>query len=279
MSDDVYIHGTDPAEQRRLRLMNELINPPCLRELDLGKGDHVLEVGAGVGDFARAMAAAVAPGGRVVGVERDPTQLRAGQERHGHVAARELRHGDATALPLDADEARSFDVAHARFLLEHVPDPSAVVAEMVRAVRPGGQVVLADDDHEAMRVWPEAPGFVELWSRYIRLQDRLGHDPLVGRRLVSLLRRAGAVPSRCTLVFYGGCAGSPRFADYVENLVGVLDGIRDRLLAHDLYDARSFARVVDSVREWAQRDDATLWYSISWAEGRVPDSLPASSDG
>jgi 2-polyprenyl-3-methyl-5-hydroxy-6-metoxy-1,4-benzoquinol methylase len=45
-----------------------------------------------------------------------------------------------------------FDVAHARFLLEHVPDPLVIVRTMVRAVRPGGRVILADDDYEGLRL-------------------------------------------------------------------------------------------------------------------------------
>ena len=52
----------------------------------------------------------------------------------------------------------SFDVAYARLILEHVFDPLAVVKEMVKAVRPGGRVIVADDDHDMMPFWPEPPG-------------------------------------------------------------------------------------------------------------------------
>ena len=69
----------------------------------------------------------------------------------------ELREGDVYSLPLRDDEWGSFDVVHTRFLLEHVPDPQAVVDEMVRAVRPGGRVALLDDDHELLRLAPEVP--------------------------------------------------------------------------------------------------------------------------
>ena len=56
-----------------------------------------------------------------------------------------------------------------------------------------------------------------LWQAYIRSYDRLGNDPYVGRRLVSLLHEAGAVPTRNNWVFFGGCAGNPVFADIPTN--------------------------------------------------------------
>ena len=51
-----YIHGTVAEEQERLSLMNDLINRACLRELDLPTGVRVLDVGSGLGQFARTAA-------------------------------------------------------------------------------------------------------------------------------------------------------------------------------------------------------------------------------
>jgi ubiquinone/menaquinone biosynthesis C-methylase UbiE len=70
-----YIHGTSPDEQRRLALMNDLINRGSLRELALEAGVRVLDLGAGTGQLARAMARAAGPSGRVVGVEFSREQL------------------------------------------------------------------------------------------------------------------------------------------------------------------------------------------------------------
>ena len=222
-----YIHGSAPTEQRRLSRLNELLNHASLRELDLRGGESILDVGSGIGQLTRAMAKMAGPDGHVMGIERDKDQL--AEARSQALADQEedlvdLREGDALALPLSDMEWGSFDVAHSRFLLEHVSDPLGVVREMVRAVRPGGRIVLADDDHDVLRLWPEPPGFSAVWQAYIRSYDRLGNDPYIGRRLVGLLHAAGAVPTRNDWIFFGGCVGMPTFPDIVENLRDIAGG-------------------------------------------------------
>lgn len=268
-----YLHGTDPREQRRLARLNTLINRASLRELAPGGVGRILEVGSGLGQFARDMARAAGAGGRVLGIERSRAQI-AGAVRAaravGETGLVEWRRGDALDLPLRRGEWGSFDLAHARFLLEHVPDPLRVVRGMVRAVRPGGRIVLEDDDHDVIRLWPEPDGFTPLWNAYMRSFDRLGNDPAVGRRLVALLHQAGARPRRNTWIFFGSCSGSPDFMAYVENAAGLLRGARRAIVEGGLLPARTFDAAVLALEAWERRPDAALWFAIAWAEGVRP---------
>jgi SAM-dependent methyltransferase len=246
------------------------LNQACLRELALTGGEAVLDVGSGLGQFTRAMARAVAPRGRVVGVERDRQQLaeaRRQARQAGDLDLVEWRRGDALELPLGAAEWGRFDVAHARFVLEHVREPERVVRQMVRAVRPGGRVVLADDDHQVLRLWPEPPGFQETWSAYIRAYGHLGCDPFVGRRLVSLLRAAGARPRRNHWIFFGSCSGAPDFPSFVRNLIGVIETARGVITGPLGLGRNEFDRTLRVLRQWGRRSDAAIWYSLCWAEG------------
>lgn len=266
-----YLHGTDPQEQARLSLLNELLNGASLREMQLCGGERILDVGSGLGQLTRAMARAVGPRGHVLGIERSTEQL-AEATRQASVAGEdnlvEFRQGDALALPLHNHEWGSFDIAHARFLLEHVSDPLQVVTAMVRAVRPGGRVIVEDDNHDVMRLWPEPPGFRALWQAYIRTYDRLGNNPHVGHRLVSLLYQAGAIPARNTWIFFGGCAGNPTFSACVENLVRLLEGAREPILTAGLLDQVYFTDAIAALRQWERRPDAAMWFALAWAEGR-----------
>jgi SAM-dependent methyltransferase len=95
-------------------------------------GRTVLDLGGGPGHFTAAFRAR---GARCVLVEPDPDELRAG----GEPPAGAVR-GDGMALPV-ADGG--VDVCFSSNVLEHVPDPAAMLAEMIRVTRPGGVIYLA----------------------------------------------------------------------------------------------------------------------------------------
>lgn len=273
-----YIHGTAKDEQARLTELNRLINDRCLAALHLVPGQSILDVGSGLGQMSRAMARAVAQTEtfarpRLLGIESSAEQLseaRRQADDDGEADRVEFRAGDALRLPLDDPEWGSFDVAHTRFLLEHVTSPLEVVRSMVRAVRPGGRLLLLDDDHDLLRLWPEVPGLSEVWRAYLRSYDRIGCDPYIGRRLVELLHAAGAEPVRCEWVFFGACSGEAGFVGFVENLARILLGARETTATAGWIDGAAIDRAVAELRHWGTRPDAAFWYAIALAEGRRP---------
>ena len=266
-----YIHGTEPSEQKRLSLLNTIINDSSLKALGLGGGERILDVGSGLAQFTRAMARAA--GTRVVGIERSAEQIEEARRQareEGEEDRIELRQGDVLRMELRDGEWGSFDLAHTRFVLEHVSNPLAVVSAMVRAVRPGGRIVLEDDDHDVLRLWPEPPGFRELWQAYMRSYDRLGNDPFIGRRLVTLLHQAGAAPVHNQWLFFGGCSGDAHFKALMVNMAGVVEGARESIVSAGILESASYDAAIAALREWGQRPDAGVWFARCWAEGKRP---------
>ncbi len=95
-------------------------------------GRLVLDVGGGPGHFTAEFRAR---GAQCLLVEPDETELRAGGgPRSGAV------RGDGMRLPVGTD---AVDVCFSSNVLEHVPDPARMLAEMIRVTRPGGVVYLA----------------------------------------------------------------------------------------------------------------------------------------
>ena len=265
MTESRYIHGTTKDEQARLSRLNQLLNDKALGEMNIRRGERIIDFGCGLAQLTRAMARAA--GVRAVGLERSAEQIaealrqaRADGEEH----LLELRESDVLGAQI---EASTYDLAHARFVLEHVPDPLAVVTAMVRSVRPGGRIILQDDDHDVLRIWPEPPGLRPLWQAYMRTYDRLGNDPIVGRRLVALLHAAGARPVRSTWLFFGACAGEDSFPAFVENLHFLLAAARDTIVTAGLLGADEVDETLVQIQRLGKRPDAAFWYAVAYAEG------------
>jgi len=238
-----------------------------LREMAPRRGERALDLGCGLAQFTRDIARAT--GVRALGIERSAEQiavaLRLAREA-GEESLIEVRAGDALDPPLADAEWGAFDLAHARFVLEHVPDPLTVVRHLVRAVKRGGRIVLEDDDHDVLRLHPEPAGFSALWRGYVSTYHGLSNDPFVGRRLVALLSEAGAKPRRNAWLFFGACAGEKRFTPLLGNLAGLLDGARQMMLATGALDAARFDTALFELRLWGGRDDAAIWFARCWAE-------------
>lgn len=265
-----YIHGSTDEEQKRLSLLNELINERCIQLIGLEGGEKILDMGSGLGQFTLAMARRIGPEGKCLGIERDNHQLETANKNLGKqsdIKWVEFRQGDAESMPLTKDEWNTFDVGHARFLLEHLSRPEAALNQLVKAVRPGGRVVLEDDDHLYLQLYPDPPGFSTLWTAYMRSYDRLGNDPYIGRRLVSMMYDAGLREIRNDLVFFGDCAGSPTFKGYMANLIGVIETARKVMIDGNLISASVMDEALKNMRAWTNLPYAALWYQIYWAVG------------
>ena len=268
-----YVHGSSPEERARLSLLNDILNDACLKELDLKSGESILDFGCGLGQFTRKMAATVGRQARVVGIERDQSQIDQAlrlAEVDGETGLVDFRNGDVTAAPLSNSEWGSFDLSHARFLLEHVPCAKSVVDQMARSIRPGGRVIIVDDDHGDFRPWPEPSGFPIIWRAYVATFEANGSDPYVGRKLATLLADAGLTLVRNGNVFFGGCAGDGRFEATADNLIAAFLGAKKAMLFTDLLNEETFNDCIEALRHWKSGRSSALWYSACFAEGVLP---------
>jgi ubiquinone/menaquinone biosynthesis C-methylase UbiE len=148
-------------------------------------GQRVLEVGAGLGDDAAALAGLVAPGGTVVGIDGSRAMVEAARKRHAGVAGLSFEVADAAALPF---EAARFDGCRTDRVLQHVGDPAAVVREMARVLRPGGVLVAYDNDWETLTV---ASAERALTRTVLNAWCDRFPSGWIGRRLVPLLVESG----------------------------------------------------------------------------------------
>jgi ubiquinone/menaquinone biosynthesis C-methylase UbiE len=244
-----YIHGTEPSEQHRLAELNRLTNETFVAFLDVPAGARVLEVGSGLGILARRLAEGVADA-RVVGVELAAAQIAAAGQ--GSLVA--FVQGDAHALPLAAG---AFDLVYARYLLEHVRDPHAVLVEMRRVLRPGGRVAVMENDISLARFDPDCPAYDTVWDAFARLQVQLGGDGTIGRRLFGLLYRAGFEAIELSVQPEVHWHGSPAWIPWVTNIIGNVESARVALIERRLCTKEQVDAAVAELRALMAKHDAS----------------------
>ena len=116
-------------------------NPHAIATLPAGA--TVIDIGSGAGTDLLLAAFHVGLLGKAIGV--DMTEAMRDRARRGATACGlahvEVREGEATALPI---EAESVDVVMSNGVLNLVPEKRAAVAEIRRVLKPGGRVQIAD---------------------------------------------------------------------------------------------------------------------------------------
>ena len=119
------------------------------KRLSLNRVEKVLDVGCGVGHWGSMLASILPSTARVEGVDRDPYWVEKATKRvaqRGLAERFQFHQGLAESLPF-ADN--SFDLVTCQTVLIHTAEPGTVLDEMIRVVRPGGLILLAEPNNAA----------------------------------------------------------------------------------------------------------------------------------
>lgn len=177
---------------------------------------RVLDVGSGGGLLAEGMAAA---GAEVVGLEPGEATVNAARAHLAH-SGLEVEYRQGTVEDMPEGEAGSFDVITCLEVLEHVPDPAAIIARCAELLRPGGHLFVATLNRTlrsyafaiigAEYVLGMLPRGTHDWDHFIRPAEMTAH-----------LRHAGLVPGELSGMTYNPLSRSFRLSrDVAMNYLG-----------------------------------------------------------
>ena len=120
-----------------------------LRELALVPGETVLDIGCGTGMLAEYAASLVGPSGSVVGLDPLPLRIEIAKKR----TAANLSFKLGNTYDLGDVAADSFDVVYMNAVFHWLPEKSAPLRAVLRALKPGGRFGLTTVSPERDRNW------------------------------------------------------------------------------------------------------------------------------
>jgi 2-polyprenyl-6-hydroxyphenyl methylase/3-demethylubiquinone-9 3-methyltransferase len=131
-------------------------------------GKSVVDIGCGGGILAESMAT---KGAKVTGIDLSDKALRVA-DLHSLESGIQVRYELISAEQLAASEPARYDVVTCMEMLEHVPDPAAIVDACATLVKPGGHVFFSTINRN-----PKSYLFAVIGAEYLlRLLPKGTHD-------------------------------------------------------------------------------------------------------
>jgi len=147
------IMGLDPARSDNVQRVERVV-------AELGESGSLLDVGSGLAVFPARMKDA---GWDVTALDPDERAVEHARSRVGVEAVR----ADFVADPLDG--LGDFDAVTLNKVLEHVPDPAAMLARTKEFLRPSGVVYVELPDAEGAAADPDGPGREEFFVEHLHV--------------------------------------------------------------------------------------------------------------
>ena len=164
----------------------------------LQRAQKVLDLACGPGVVTRRIAHR-APQARVIGLDFEPKLLEVAQNATPLSMSNcpTFLQGNVYELPRNLGR---FDLVYARFLFQHLKDPNEVLREIRGVLNPQGRVLIVDVDDRDLNCEPAYGPFTDFVEQVAVAQREGGGDRMVGRKLPSLLERAGFTDIRAERV-------------------------------------------------------------------------------
>ena len=158
-----------------------------LAHSNIQKGQRVLDLAGGTGDFTAKLSPLVGENGQVVLADINPSMLVVAQEKLGDLPVLNniaYQQANAEALPF---EENSFDRIIIGFGLRNVTDKNKALRSMLRVLKPGGQLSVLEFSHPCRRSLASAYHF---YSFHIlpHLGQMIAHDAASYRYLAESIR-------------------------------------------------------------------------------------------
>ena len=265
-----YLHGFSSEEQTRLRKQAKFAEHSVYQDINLSKVKNLLEVGCGVGAQSEILLRRF-PDLKLTGIDLNIAQL---EEAKTYLATipwakdrYEIHEMDATQLDLPENV---YDGAFLCWILEHVPNPSRVLSEVRRILKPGSIIHITEVLNSSFLLDPYSPNVWKYWLAFNDYQIDMGGDPFIGAKLGNLLMKVGFNNVQTTVKTWHLDNRTPskrkEFIDYWKEL---LLSASHQLITEKRVDQKTVDLASKELDLVSKDPDAVFYYSFIQAKATV----------
>ncbi len=255
-------HQSDPRILGRRTLQRD---HRCLATL-LRPDIAVLDIGCGTGAITSGIARAVGTQGHVVGVDRDAGLSELARREHGTLTNLHFENGDATNLNFRSQ----FDIVTAARTLQWIAEPSLAVANMKKAAKPSGIVLVLDYNHMRNEWEPDPPAEFKIFYRAFLGWRQANHwDNEMGDRLPELFRSAGLVDVESHIQDEVVGRGEPEFVERTALWSEVIENVGEQIAKVGLCTESQLREAQGCYNSWLKTDLMRQTLSMRAVTGKV----------
>ena len=246
-----YVHGYSEREAKRLEDQSNTLDEILHNDSIWEPGNVILEAGCGTGAQTKIIALKN-PLCKFVSIDISEESINKAREAALllGISNVEFRQADIFKLPY---EDGIFDHIFICFVIEHLPDYKAAIAELKRVLKLNGTITIVEGDHGSAYFSPESLDAYLAIQCQVELQRRNGGDANIGRKLYPILKEAG----------FDCIRNSPRMVyadesnpDLVEGFTrntftAMIEGIRKEAISENLIDAATFNKGISDLYKTA----------------------------
>lgn len=234
----------------------------------LQPGLRVLDAGCGSGAITAGIAARVAPGGTVTGIDTGEALIAQARQQFADVPALQFEVADIhTYAPTE-----KFDLITSARVLQWLPDPLQTLRCMRALLRPGGTVAILDYNHEKIS-WDPAPppSMRKFYDAFLQWRKDAGFDNGIADHLVHLFREAGFTGISTQSCHETSLAGSPGFAATAGIWTKVAASRGNQLVSDGYVSEQERLAAMADYDEWIAGSGKSMQLYLLAVSGKNPE--------
>lgn len=269
-SEFPYLHGFDETEQERLRKQARFTEHTVYKDINLSEARDILEVGSGVGAQTEILLRRF-PDLNITCIDRSEKQLASAKKMLDGCSYTKgrfnLQSMDATNMEFDSNK---FDGGFLCWVLEHIPDPAKVLAELRRVCRPGSSVYITEVMNSSFFLEPYSPNVWKYWMDFNDYQYDMKGDPFIGAKLGNLLMQQGYQDIKVeTKTWHLDNRRPGKRKEFIDFWTELLLSASDQLVKEKIVTEEIVEKAKKELKNVSNDPNAVFYYSFIQAKAKV----------